>query len=62
MTAVSGFGLGMHIVRSIVEAHSGHIWVESEPGRGTRVHFTLPLIEEDEPALLPDRKRILPLK
>ncbi|WP_027715315.1 PocR ligand-binding domain-containing protein [Desulfuromonas sp. TF] len=62
MTAVSGFGLGMHIVRSIVEAHSGHIWVESEPGSGTRVHFTLPLMEKDEPALLPDRKRILPLK
>jgi signal transduction histidine kinase len=47
MTAISGFGLGMHIVRSIVEAHGGRIWVESEPGRGTRVHFTLPLMEEE---------------
>jgi signal transduction histidine kinase len=41
-TAVGGLGLGMSIVRNIVAAHGGHIWVESEPGRGTRVHFSLP--------------------
>jgi PAS domain S-box-containing protein len=41
-TALGGLGLGMRIVRSIVEAHGGRIWVESEPGRGTKVHFTLP--------------------
>jgi PAS domain S-box-containing protein len=41
-TAIGGLGLGMSIVRNIVEAHGGRIWVESEPGRGTRVHFTLP--------------------
>lgn len=42
-TAVGGLGLGMSIVRNIVEAHGGNIWVESEPGRGTTVHFLLPL-------------------
>jgi signal transduction histidine kinase len=42
-TAVSGLGLGMSIVRNIVEAHGGKIWVESEPGRGTTAHFLLPL-------------------
>ncbi|HXV21796.1 MAG TPA: PAS domain-containing sensor histidine kinase [Desulfuromonadales bacterium] len=42
-TAVSGLGLGMSIVRNIVEAHGGRIWVESEPGRGTTAHFLLPL-------------------
>jgi len=42
-TAVGGLGLGMSIVRNIVEAHGGRIWVESETGRGTRVFFTLPL-------------------
>jgi signal transduction histidine kinase len=41
-TAASGLGLGMSIVKNIVEAHGGRIWVESEPGRGTRAHFTLP--------------------
>ncbi len=42
-TAVSGLGLGMSIARHIVEAHGGRIWVESEPARGTRVTFTLPM-------------------
>lgn len=42
-TAVGGLGLGMSIARNIVEAHGGRIWVESEPGRGTTVRFTLPL-------------------
>jgi signal transduction histidine kinase len=42
-TATSGIGLGMSIARYMVEAHGGCIWVESELGRGTAVHFTLPL-------------------
>ncbi len=41
-TAAPGIGLGMSIVRHIVEAHGGRIRVESEPGRGTRVIFTMP--------------------
>jgi PAS domain S-box-containing protein len=46
-TAIGGLGLGMSIVKNIIEAHSGRIWVESEPGRGTRVHFTLPVDGRD---------------
>jgi signal transduction histidine kinase len=37
-----GTGLGLYFVRSIVEQGGGHVWVESEPGCGTRVSFTVP--------------------
>ncbi len=40
-----GLGLGLYITRILVEAHRGHIWVESEPGRGSTFSFSLPLAE-----------------
>ena len=41
-TAVQGVGLGMSIVRHIIQAHQGEIKIESWPGRGTRVSVDLP--------------------
>jgi two-component system phosphate regulon sensor histidine kinase PhoR len=38
----SGYGLGLHLCRQIVELHGGRIWVESESGRGASFIFTLP--------------------
>jgi signal transduction histidine kinase/DNA-binding NarL/FixJ family response regulator len=45
-----GLGLGLSIARGLVEAHGGRIWVESDPGRGARFVFTLPLVDQDADA------------
>ena len=42
-TKKGGTGLGTKIVKDVVDAHKGKIWVESEPGEGTTFHLRLPL-------------------
>jgi signal transduction histidine kinase len=37
-----GTGLGLYLAKAVVEAHGGHIWVESDPGRGAAFSFSLP--------------------
>jgi len=41
-TKATGTGLGMSIVRSVVDRHGGQVEVDSAPGRGTRVSVVLP--------------------
>jgi signal transduction histidine kinase len=38
-----GLGLGLAFCRLAVEAHQGHIWVDSEKGKGSTFTFTLPV-------------------
>lgn len=44
-TKEAGMGLGLALVRSIVEGHAGSLEIDSAPGQGTRVHVRLPVRE-----------------
>jgi CheY-like chemotaxis protein len=63
-----GTGLGLSIVYGIVDQCGGNVWVESEPGRGTRVYVCLPVAgsasrtqggEDDERMALPGSEFVL---
>ncbi len=42
----NGMGLGLYIARSIIELHGGTLTCQSDPGKGTRFTFTLPVLDE----------------
>lgn len=44
---VKGFGLGLNYVKKIVEVHKGELLVDSEPGKGTKITFKIPLIQNN---------------
>jgi signal transduction histidine kinase len=43
----SGTGLGLWISRALIEAHGGHLTVDSNAGQGSSFRFTLPMLESD---------------
>jgi two-component system sensor kinase FixL len=47
-TKPHGMGVGLSISRTIIEAHSGRIWAEPNPGGGTMFHLTLRAVRDQD--------------
>lgn len=44
---IAGKGAGLALCKKMVELHGGKIWLDSIPNKGTTIHFTLPVAEEE---------------
>jgi two-component system NtrC family sensor kinase len=55
ITDISGSGLGLAVVRSIVEGHQGRVWVDSRLGEGSIFTVVLPLADQTIEQILPEK-------
>ena len=51
-TAIEGTGLGMVIVKHIIDSHGGKLWLTSQKNKGTNISFTLPITQNTAPSIL----------
>ncbi|GAA2728359.1 sensor histidine kinase [Actinocorallia aurantiaca] len=51
--AYSGTGIGLALCKKIIEYHDGRIWLDTDHVDGTRLHFTLTDVPENEPVAVP---------
>jgi signal transduction histidine kinase len=43
--STGGTGFGLYLCKTVIESHGGNVWIESGPGEGTAVYYTLPAYE-----------------
>lgn len=56
-TLFIGTGLGLAITKGLVKAMGGRIWYETEQGKGTTFHFTIPCSEEGVKTIVPEKEK-----
>lgn len=64
VSQIEGFGLGLNIVKKIVEGHGGSVWCDSEVGKGTEFYVSLPTAcqgdeQESAPAVVMPSRRVV---